>query len=158
MLRENIINSKVIYLFDIESHDTRLIIEDFFVEDYLFAIDKTSNELIYSAYKRVGLLPFDEIYSYLYRVSYTEAGSKSTLIPGSKRMYASTIDPHQKKPLGIKKCPKNSAQIYEYRNKVWSPCSQFNETRPISITVHPTKEHTYAFLMQKKRFSRNLAG
>ncbi len=139
-----------VYLFDIESHDARLIIEDFFVEDYLFAIDKTSNELIYSAYKR-GPYSFDEIYSYLYRVSYTEAGSKSTLIPGSKRMYAPAVDPHRKSLWALKN-DKNSAQIYEYRNKVWSPCSQFNETRPVSITVHPTKENTYAFLMQKRGF------
>ena len=139
-----------VYLFDIESQNTRLIIEDFFVEDYLFAINQTSNELIYSAYKR-GLYSFDEIYSYLYRVSYTEAGSKSTLIPGSKRMYAPTIDPHRKSLWALKN-DQNSAQIYEYRNNTWSPCSQFRDTRPISIAVHPIKENAYAFLMQKRGF------
>ena len=139
-----------VYLFDTESHNTRLIIEDFFVEDYLFAIDQTSNELIYSAYKG-GSFSFDEIYSYLYRVSYTEADSKSTLIPGSKRMYAPTIDPHRKSLCALKN-EQNSAQIYEYRNKTWSPCSQFRDTRPVSIAVHPEKENTYAFLMQKRGF------
>lgn len=139
-----------LYLFDTESHNTRLIIEDFFVEDHLFAIDQTSNELIYSAYKG-GSFSFDEIYSYLYRVSYTEAGSKSTLIPGSKRMYAPTIDPHRKSLWALKN-EQNSAQIYEYRNKTWSSCSQFRDTRPVSIAVHPKKENTYAFLMQKRGF------
>ncbi len=139
-----------IYLFDIESQNTRLITEDFFVEDYLFAIDPTSNELVYSAYKG-GSFSFDEIYSYLYRVSYTEADSKSTLIPGSKRMYAPTIDPHRNSLWALKN-DQNSAQIYEYRNKIWSPCSQFRDTRPISIAVHPEKENTYAFLIQKRGF------
>lgn len=139
-----------IYLFDIESQNTRLLLEDFFVEDYLFAIDQRSNELIYSAYKG-GSYSFDEIYSYLYRVSYTEADSKSTLIPGSKRMYAPTIDPHRKSLWALKNA-QNSAQIYEYRNKIWSPCSQFRDTRPVSIAVHPIKENTYAFLMQKRGF------
>ena len=139
-----------VYLFDTESHKTHLIIEDFFVEDYIFAIDQTSNELIYSAYKG-GSYSFDEIYSYLYRVSYKEANSKSTLIPGSKRMYAPTIDPHRKSLWALKNA-QNSAQIYEYRNKIWSPCSQFRDTRPVSIAVHPIKEHTYAFLMQKRGF------
>lgn len=139
-----------VYLIDTESHKNRLIIEDFFVEDYIFAIDQTSNELIYSAYKG-GSYSFDEIYSYLYRVSYKEANSKSTLIPGSKRMYAPTIDSHRKSLWALKN-EQNSAQIYEYRNKIWSQCSRFRDTRPISIAIHPIKENVYAFLMQKRGF------
>ena len=66
-------------------------------------------------------------------------------------MYAPTIDPHRKSLWALKNA-QNSAQIYEYRNKIWSPCSQFRDTRPVSIAVHPIKENTYAFLMQKRGF------
>ena len=40
-----------IYLHDTETQFRRLITSDFFVEDYLYAVDQKSKEIIYAAYK-----------------------------------------------------------------------------------------------------------
>ena len=139
-----------IYLYDTETQLRRLITSDFFVEDYLYAVDLKSKEIIYAAYKR-GATSFNEVYSYLYRESFLEGASKKALIPGSKRMFAPSVDSHRNSLWALKNYL-NIAQIYEYRNNNWLQCSQFKNTRPIAIAIHPRMKNTYAFLMQKRGF------
>ena len=139
-----------IYLHDTETQFRRLITSDFFVEDYLYAVDQKSKEIIYAAYKR-GPTSFNEVYSYLYRESFLEGTSKKALIPGSKRMFAPSVDPHRNSLWALKNYL-NIAQIYEYQNNKWLQCSHFKNTRPISIAIHPSMKNTYAFLMQKRGF------
>ena len=139
-----------VYLFDTETKNRRLITTDFFVEDYLYTIDHTSNEIIYAGYKS-GSISFNDVYSYLYRVTYLNKSNNSSIIPGSKRMFAPSSDPHRNSLWALKN-ELNSAQIYEYRNETWSPCSQLKNTRPVAIAIHPNIENSYAFLMQKRGF------
>ena len=66
-------------------------------------------------------------------------------------MFAPSVDSHRNSLWALKNYL-NIAQIYEYRNNNWLQCSQFKNTRPIAIAIHPRMKNTYAFLMQKRGF------